>query len=73
MVRAPFDLITENVLAGPISGMAPDLMAHLAPGGVAVLSGILADQENQVLASHGDLRLGQRIPLGEWVTLVLGG
>ena len=71
VARAPFDLITENVLAGPISGMAPDLMAHLAPGWVAVLSGILADQENQVLASHGDLRLGQRIPLGDWVTLVL--
>ncbi len=70
---APFDLIIENLLAWPISHMAPDLMAHLAPGGVAVLSGILADQENQVLASHNGLGLVRRIALGEWVTLVLQG
>ncbi len=69
--RAPFGLITENVLAGPISDMAPDLMAHLAPGGVAVLSGILADQENQVLASHAPLSLLRRIELDGWVTLLL--
>ncbi len=69
--RAPFDLITENVLAGPISDMAPDLMAHLAPGGVAVLSGILADQAEEALAAHAPLCLLRRIELDGWVTLLL--
>ncbi len=51
--------------------MAPELLGHLAPGGVAVLSGLLADQEREVLESYAPLALGRRIPLGEWVTLVL--
>ena len=45
----------------------------LAPGAHIVLSGLLAAQENAALAAyrpHG-LTLVRRIPLGEWVTLVL--
>jgi ribosomal protein L11 methylase PrmA len=49
-------------------------MRHLlAPGACVVLSGLLAHQENAALAAyrpHG-LKLVRRIPLGEWVTLVL--
>ncbi len=51
--------------------MAPELLRHLAPGGVAVLSGLLADQEREVLEGYAPLRLVRRIALGDWVTLVL--
>ena len=51
--------------------MAPELLRHLAPGGVAVLAGLLADQEREVLEIYAPLALRRRIPLGEWVTLVL--
>ncbi len=51
--------------------MAPALLRHLAPGGVAVLSGLLADQEREVLESYAPLSLRRRIALGEWITLVL--
>jgi ribosomal protein L11 methyltransferase len=51
--------------------MAPDLKRHLAPGGVAVLSGLLEDQAGAVIAAHAPLSLARRIPLGGWVTLVL--
>ena len=68
---AGFDLIVANILAAPLRAMAPELLRHLAPGGVAVLSGLLADQEREVLESYAPLALRRRIPLGEWVTLVL--
>ncbi len=51
--------------------MAPEFLRHLAPGGVAVLSGLLADQEREVLEGYAPLVLGRRIALGDWVTLVL--
>ncbi len=72
--RAPFDLIVANILAEPLAAMANDLARHLAPGGVAVLSGLLADQERAVFAPHcgRGLRLEARIVLGDWATLVLG-
>ena len=51
--------------------MAPKLPRHLAPGGVAVLSGLLADQEREVLEGYAPLALRRRLTLGDWVTLVL--
>jgi ribosomal protein L11 methyltransferase len=54
--------------------MAPYLAAVLAPGGAAVLSGLLARQEALVLAAHRDhgLVLHRRIAVDGWHTLVLG-
>ncbi len=68
---ARFDLIVANILAAPLRAMAPDLKRHLAPGGVALLSGLLEDQAAAVIAAHAPLRLARRLPLGGWVTLVL--
>ncbi len=69
--EARFDLIAANILAAPLTAMAPGLKRHLAPGGVAVLSGLLEDQAGAVIAAHAPLSLVRRIPLGGWVTLVL--
>jgi ribosomal protein L11 methyltransferase len=68
-----FDLVFANILARPLVLMAPDLARVLAPGGVAVLSGLLARQECAVLAAHRacGLRLVRRIRLQGWHTLVL--
>jgi ribosomal protein L11 methyltransferase len=41
---AVYDLITANILAGPLIAMAPDLNRVLKPGGFAVLSGLLVRQ-----------------------------
>ena len=71
--RAPFDVVFANILLGPLTRLARPMRRVLAPGARVVLSGLLAAQENAALASyrpHG-LRLVRRIPLGEWVTLVL--
>lgn len=70
----PYDLIVANILARPLCRMAPRLKSHLAPGGVAVLSGLLARQERQVLNAHRaqGLRLLARVAVNGWTTLVVG-
>ncbi len=69
----PFDLIVSNILARPLVAFAPDLKAHLAPGGIAVLSGLLTSQETMVARAHRAQRLSlaKRFTDGEWCTLVL--
>jgi ribosomal protein L11 methyltransferase len=49
---APFDLIVANILAGPLCRLARGFGRHLAPGGVAILSGLMNDQEQQVIAAQ---------------------
>lgn len=72
--NAPFDIIVANILARPLMRFAPALAAHLAPGGVAVLSGLLEWQERMVMAVHErqGLRLKRRIVLDGWATLTIG-
>ena len=70
---APFDLIMANILAGPLTQLAPSLSRALAKGGVLVLSGLLAWQENLVVSfyvPHG-LILRERRRDGPWSALVL--
>jgi ribosomal protein L11 methyltransferase len=71
--RAPYDLVFANILARPLMEMAADLARLLAPGGCAILSGLLARQESAVLAAHRaqGLYLRARIPLEGWHTLVV--
>jgi ribosomal protein L11 methyltransferase len=72
--RGPrFDVIVANILARPLIRMAPMLRRRLAPGGIAILSGLLRRQEQAVLGAHKavGLRLAGRKPIGEWMTLIL--
>ena len=68
-----FDLVLSNILARPLALMARDLARVLAPGGRAVLSGLLRRQEPIVLAAHRGLRivLERRLVIDGWSTLVL--
>jgi ribosomal protein L11 methyltransferase len=70
---APYDLVLANILARPLANMAGDLARHLAPGGTAVLSGLLGWQESFVRAAHrrGGLRFRGRIARDGWHTLIL--
>jgi len=74
-VRAggPYDLVLANILARPLCAMAKDLARHLAPGGRAVLAGLLATQVNMVLAAHRrhGLALERVLREDRWATLVL--
>lgn len=70
--KAPYDLIFANILKGPLVALAPDLSGHLRPGGYAILSGILNEQADDVIAVYADNgnNLAGRTEIGEWTTLV---
>jgi ribosomal protein L11 methyltransferase len=70
----PYDVVTANILARPLCRFAPALAAALAPGGVAVLSGLLDRQERMVMAVHErqGLRLKRRFLIDGWATLIIG-
>jgi ribosomal protein L11 methyltransferase len=47
-----YDLVVANILANTLVELAPQLALHLAPGGVAIVSGILVPQEGEVRAAY---------------------
>lgn len=71
--QMPFDLIVANILAGPLTELAPTLARHLAAGGTTILSGLLPDQRRQVLAAYSKqgFRLDRASVREGWLTLTL--
>ncbi len=72
-VRGPYDLITANILAGPLIALAPDFASALVPGGNLLLAGLLETQEAAVRRAcrRAGLRLAQRQVRGDWSILWL--
>ena len=70
---APFDLIFANILKGPLIDLAPAMAVHLAPGGIAILSGLLVEQADDIVAVYNaqGVDLVKREDLGEWTALTL--
>ena len=71
--HAPYDLIIANILAAPLTYLAPSIARSLERGGALILSGLLRWQENLVLSfyrPHG-LILRQIRRDGPWSALVL--
>lgn len=80
--QAPYDLVFANILARPLTQMARHLAVRLAPGGTAILAGLLGSQVRWVLAAHRAQGLVLEHVLAEpggmgdaagrfWATLVL--
>ncbi len=69
----PYDLVFANIFARPLVALAAELRAHLAPGGHAILAGLLTSQAPMVLAAHQlqRLHLVRHIRQGEWSALLL--
>ena len=70
---APYQLVFANILARPLCAMAGELALHLAPGGTAILAGLLGTQARMVLAAHrrSGLVLDGTVVEGAWTTLIL--
>ena len=68
------ELVLANIQADVLIKFAPELLAAVAPGGMLVLSGILASELAQVSQSFAELAPGcaqdSRV-MGEWSDLVL--
>jgi ribosomal protein L11 methyltransferase len=60
---APFDIVAANILARPLAKMAPALSRALAPGGFAILAGLLVSQEAFVLTAQ---RAAGLVPRHRW-------
>ena len=71
--RAPFDLIFANILKGPLILLAPDMAKHAAAGGLAILSGLLNTQAEDIITAYvaQGFSVASRDEIGEWTTLVL--
>lgn len=50
--RQCFDVIVANILAGPLQSLATEFEQALVPGGTLVLSGVLAEQADEVMSSY---------------------
>lgn len=55
--NAIFDLVFANILAGPLQELAKALAQRLAPGGRAILSGLLEEQIEAVEAAYREAGL----------------
>lgn len=69
----PFDLIVANILARPLMKLAPQMAAHLTPGGSLILSGILDRQRDAVIAAYSgqQFRHVRTLHREGWVTIHL--
>jgi len=73
LVERDFDLVFANILAGPLVDLAPAIGRAMHEGSIAILSGLLESQADEVSAAY--LALGLHVerkdPLEGWSTLVV--
>ena len=68
-----FDVVVANILSGPLIEMARDIISHVKPGGVLILSGILAGNQADTVADvyeRQGIGKPERYIQGEWECLV---
>ena len=72
-LAGPFDLILANILKGPLLELAGPMVSALSPSGCVVLSGILVEQADEVIAHYSEFgcNLLKREDIVDWTTLVL--
>lgn len=68
-----YDVIAANLISGVLVQLASAIAAHLNPGGVGILSGILTGQDDEVVEAmeQAGLALVERHPDGKWTSLVM--
>jgi ribosomal protein L11 methyltransferase len=67
-----FDLIVANIIARVLAALATDMAGALAPGGLLIASGIIAEREREVVDAFAAAGLApiERRQEGDWVALV---
>ncbi|MGK9067536.1 50S ribosomal protein L11 methyltransferase [Stutzerimonas chloritidismutans] len=65
-----FDTVVANILAGPLVTLAPQISQRVKPGGLLALSGILAEQAEEVRAAYAEhFRLDPTAEKDGWVRI----
>ncbi len=52
-LQGQFDVVVANILAGPLTVLAPAIAAHVKPGGALALAGILQPQVDRIIEAYG--------------------
>lgn len=63
------DIVIANILARPLVGLAPQIMACVRPGGRLALSGMLHEQEEMVRPHYESRFTFERRQRGDWILL----
>jgi ribosomal protein L11 methyltransferase len=64
-------IVLANIEARVLVPMARELAAHVDPGGLLFLSGILVPQKDEVRAAYAEMELLAAPSMGEWTLLAL--
>ncbi|MCY1396542.1 Ribosomal protein L11 methyltransferase [compost metagenome] len=68
--REPADVLVANILAGPLVSLAAQLAELVKPGGRLALSGILAEQAEEVRAAYaGSFELDPTAERDGWIRI----
>jgi len=51
-IKGQFDIVVANILSNPLKALAPAICSHVRPGGRLALSGILAEQTEELIAAY---------------------
>lgn len=70
--RRGYDVVLANILARPLCRLSGAITRAVRPGGIVILSGLLAGQESEVRSAYRARRLTlrRRVAIGGWHTLV---
>lgn len=70
-IDGPYDVVVANILAPTLVELADDLRRLTAPGGRLVISGILADRHDHVIAALAPMRPQRTDLLDGWAVVTL--
>ena len=51
-IKGQFDIVVANILSNPLKALAPAICGHVRPGGQLALSGILAEQADDLIEAY---------------------
>jgi ribosomal protein L11 methyltransferase len=70
-VVGTYDIVVANILAPVLIAMADDLRRLVRPGGSVLISGVLAERHDHVLAALAPLAAVDSLTHEGWVSIVL--
>jgi ribosomal protein L11 methyltransferase len=70
-IDGQFDVVVANILAPTLVDLAADLVRVVAPTGVLIISGVLADRHEHVEAALAPLQRIERRTLDGWAAITL--
>ncbi len=70
--KAPFDFVFANILAGPLTQLAPDMAKYIGKNGRVMLAGLMADQETKIVDAYtqNGFRQINRLDHATWPVLL---